>query len=201
MGLWRWYVNVTVITRDINHRPVFYLKLNVSENAFCLRISWNLLSRTWCSLCLRRQRQRLSVSVGCSWVGSAWRPMHNAVSETWYKPHSCASYRDGVWRHRGAAVWAPSGVEVRLVNHLETCSKLQQWTSRVVRCQQLASSTREKAASWSPRVLHTSPGAILGACGHTETRELVPELSADGDTCSLTVWSHSLLLSWSPSQI
>jgi hypothetical protein len=28
VGLWRWYINITITILDINHRPVFYLKLN-----------------------------------------------------------------------------------------------------------------------------------------------------------------------------
>jgi hypothetical protein len=28
IGLWRWYINITVTILDIIHRPVFYLKLN-----------------------------------------------------------------------------------------------------------------------------------------------------------------------------
>jgi hypothetical protein len=28
IGLWRWYINITIIILDIIHRPGFYLKLN-----------------------------------------------------------------------------------------------------------------------------------------------------------------------------
>jgi hypothetical protein len=28
IGLWRWYINVTITILDIIHYPVFYLKLN-----------------------------------------------------------------------------------------------------------------------------------------------------------------------------
>jgi hypothetical protein len=28
IGLWRWYINITITILDIIHRPVFYLKLN-----------------------------------------------------------------------------------------------------------------------------------------------------------------------------
>jgi hypothetical protein len=38
VGLWRWYINITVTISDINHRPVIYLKHDVSETGFCLRI-------------------------------------------------------------------------------------------------------------------------------------------------------------------
>jgi hypothetical protein len=37
-GLWRWYINVTTTILDIINRPIFYLKLNVSETGFCLRL-------------------------------------------------------------------------------------------------------------------------------------------------------------------
>jgi hypothetical protein len=37
-GLWRWYINITITILDIIHRPVFYLKLNVSETGICLRL-------------------------------------------------------------------------------------------------------------------------------------------------------------------
>jgi hypothetical protein len=29
IGLWRWYINITVTILDIIHRPVFYLKRTV----------------------------------------------------------------------------------------------------------------------------------------------------------------------------
>jgi hypothetical protein len=35
IGLWRWYVNVTVTNLDITHRPLFYLEDNVSETESC----------------------------------------------------------------------------------------------------------------------------------------------------------------------
>jgi hypothetical protein len=28
LGLWRWYINITITILDIIHRPVFYLKHN-----------------------------------------------------------------------------------------------------------------------------------------------------------------------------
>jgi hypothetical protein len=28
IGLWRWYINITITILEIIHRPVFYLKLN-----------------------------------------------------------------------------------------------------------------------------------------------------------------------------
>jgi hypothetical protein len=36
--MWRWYINITITILDIIHRPVLYLKLNVSETGFCLRL-------------------------------------------------------------------------------------------------------------------------------------------------------------------
>jgi hypothetical protein len=35
IGFWWWYINITITILDIIHRPVFYLKHNVSETAFC----------------------------------------------------------------------------------------------------------------------------------------------------------------------
>jgi hypothetical protein len=30
IGLWRWYINITITILDIIHRPVFYLELNLT---------------------------------------------------------------------------------------------------------------------------------------------------------------------------
>jgi hypothetical protein len=38
IDLWRWYINVTITILDIIHHSVFYLKRNVSETRFCLRL-------------------------------------------------------------------------------------------------------------------------------------------------------------------
>jgi hypothetical protein len=38
IGLWRWYINITFTILDIIHRPVLYLKHNVSETGFYLRL-------------------------------------------------------------------------------------------------------------------------------------------------------------------
>jgi hypothetical protein len=38
IGLWRRYINITITILDIIHRPVFYLKLDVPETEFCLRL-------------------------------------------------------------------------------------------------------------------------------------------------------------------
>jgi hypothetical protein len=37
IGLWRWYINITITILDIIRRPVFHLKPKVSETEFCLR--------------------------------------------------------------------------------------------------------------------------------------------------------------------
>jgi hypothetical protein len=34
IGLWRWYINITITILDIIHRPVFYLKHDVSCRCF-----------------------------------------------------------------------------------------------------------------------------------------------------------------------
>jgi hypothetical protein len=36
IGLWLWYINITITILDIIHRIVFYLKLDISETGFCL---------------------------------------------------------------------------------------------------------------------------------------------------------------------
>jgi hypothetical protein len=38
VGLWRRYINITITILDIIDRPAFYLKHNVSETGFCLRL-------------------------------------------------------------------------------------------------------------------------------------------------------------------
>jgi hypothetical protein len=38
IGLWRLYINLTIAILDIILRPVFYLKHDVSDTAFCLRL-------------------------------------------------------------------------------------------------------------------------------------------------------------------
>jgi hypothetical protein len=38
IGLSRWYINITITILDIIHRLVFYLKHDVSEAGFCLRL-------------------------------------------------------------------------------------------------------------------------------------------------------------------
>jgi hypothetical protein len=38
IGLWRWYINITITILDIIHRPVFYLKHDVSKTGFYFRL-------------------------------------------------------------------------------------------------------------------------------------------------------------------
>jgi hypothetical protein len=38
IGLWRWYVTITITILDITHRPFLHIKYNVSETGFCLRL-------------------------------------------------------------------------------------------------------------------------------------------------------------------
>jgi hypothetical protein len=50
IGLWRWYINITITILDIIHRFVLYLKHDESETALCLRLQveperW-IMSRT-----------------------------------------------------------------------------------------------------------------------------------------------------------
>jgi hypothetical protein len=55
IGSWRWYINITITILDIMHRPVFYLKHDVSETGFCLRLQvepTQLCAIAKASLCL-----------------------------------------------------------------------------------------------------------------------------------------------------
>jgi hypothetical protein len=56
IGLWRWYINITITILDIIHRPVFYLKLN-STLYVCLYLTGNMLL-------LRYESNRLMLSIG-----------------------------------------------------------------------------------------------------------------------------------------
>jgi hypothetical protein len=38
IGLWRWYINITITILNVIHQPDFYLKHDVSEVQFCLRL-------------------------------------------------------------------------------------------------------------------------------------------------------------------
>jgi hypothetical protein len=55
VGLWWWYINITITILDIIHRPVFYLKLN------------STLYLTGSTLRLRYEPNGLMLSVGLWW--------------------------------------------------------------------------------------------------------------------------------------
>jgi hypothetical protein len=38
VGLWRWYINITITILDIIHRPVFHLRHDDFGTWFCLRL-------------------------------------------------------------------------------------------------------------------------------------------------------------------
>jgi hypothetical protein len=38
IGLWRWYINITITILDIIRLADFYLKHDVSETGFCFRL-------------------------------------------------------------------------------------------------------------------------------------------------------------------
>jgi hypothetical protein len=38
IGLWQWYINITITVLHIIHCPAFYLKHDVSETGFRLRL-------------------------------------------------------------------------------------------------------------------------------------------------------------------
>jgi hypothetical protein len=38
IGSWRWHIDIIITILDIIHRPVFYLKHNVSDTGLCLRL-------------------------------------------------------------------------------------------------------------------------------------------------------------------
>jgi hypothetical protein len=42
MGLWRWYINITITILDVIHRPVLYFKHDVSVTGFYLRFKVQL---------------------------------------------------------------------------------------------------------------------------------------------------------------
>jgi hypothetical protein len=56
IGLWRWYINVTITILDIVHRPVFYSKYN-STLLVCPYLTGNTLR-------LRHEPNRLMLSIG-----------------------------------------------------------------------------------------------------------------------------------------
>jgi hypothetical protein len=53
VGLWRWYINITITIRDIIHHSIFYLKHDISETGFCPRLQvepTQLVLIEWASL-------------------------------------------------------------------------------------------------------------------------------------------------------
>jgi hypothetical protein len=72
IGLWRWYINITVTILDIIHRPVFYLKLN-STLQVCPYLTGNTLR-------LRYEPNRLMLSIGLwRWHITILNIMHSPV--------------------------------------------------------------------------------------------------------------------------
>jgi hypothetical protein len=67
IGLWRWYINITITILDIILRPVFYLKQCFGD---------------WFLYPSGVRRRGLYLSTGPNWVGSTWRRGQNPVSET-----------------------------------------------------------------------------------------------------------------------
>jgi hypothetical protein len=60
VGLWLWYINITITILDIIHRPVFFLEHNILKTWFCLRLQVEAIQVGLieiASLCLRRQKQ------------------------------------------------------------------------------------------------------------------------------------------------
>jgi hypothetical protein len=119
IGLWRWYINITIRILDIIHRPVLYLKLSSTlgcpyliENTLRLRHKPNklmlsiglwrwyinitiaimdIIHRLHLELLSWEQEkelvyasgpaQRLSPSIGPNWISFTWRRRQNPVSE------------------------------------------------------------------------------------------------------------------------
>jgi hypothetical protein len=54
IGVWRWYINITITILDIIHRTVFYLKHGVSETGLCLFL------------------QVEPIHMGCCWCPEQW---------------------------------------------------------------------------------------------------------------------------------
>jgi hypothetical protein len=42
IGLWRWYISITITILGIIHSPVSYIKHNVSKTGFCLDLQAEL---------------------------------------------------------------------------------------------------------------------------------------------------------------
>jgi hypothetical protein len=60
IGLWRWYINITITILEFIHRPVFYLKHKVSETEFCFRLQVEPIQ-----FGPDRQSYSLSPDIGC----------------------------------------------------------------------------------------------------------------------------------------
>jgi hypothetical protein len=58
IGLWCWYINITITILDIIHRPVFYLKLNWTQLYKFVRTSYETHLRP------RYEPNRLMLSIG-----------------------------------------------------------------------------------------------------------------------------------------
>jgi hypothetical protein len=85
IGLWRWYINITITILDIIHCPVFHLKRIVSETEFCLRLQVEPIPLgpvDWATLCLLVRRQRVALLCVPYWFCFTWRRRQNPVSET-----------------------------------------------------------------------------------------------------------------------
>jgi hypothetical protein len=86
IGLWRWYINISITILDIMHRPVFYLKLN-SSLYVCPYLTGNTLR-------LRYEPNNLMVSIGL------WRWYINITISILNYPSSCfvsKTQRFGDW--------------------------------------------------------------------------------------------------------
>jgi hypothetical protein len=67
---------ITITILNVIHRPVFGLKLSISEIVFCLCLQVKPTAGV--------QRQGLALSIWLNWVCSSWRRRQNPVSETSY---------------------------------------------------------------------------------------------------------------------
>jgi hypothetical protein len=77
MGLWRWYVNITITILDIIHRPVLHLKLN--------SIGLPVLHRRHITATLRAKRLMLSIRLWRWYINitiTILDIMHHPVTKT-----------------------------------------------------------------------------------------------------------------------
>jgi hypothetical protein len=87
VGLWRWYINITITILNII-RPVFYLKHDVSETRFFLRLqveTTHLGSVDRASLCLR-SAVKIHKPINVSVIQHRQSPLHaknKAVCNVW----------------------------------------------------------------------------------------------------------------------